>query len=140
MSSVISVGYERRTVEELIQILVGYGVEKLIDVREAPISRKPGFSKESLSSHLASAGIEYVHLKEAGNPYRKRKANVELCLELYQIHLEAHPEVVEAVACEFLDIPTAMLCYERSHTSCHRSILLDELLQKGYITGIVTVE
>lgn len=140
MTSIISVGYERRTVNELISVLTEHGVEKLIDVRQAPISRKPGFSKSALNSRLAAVDIDYVHIKAAGNPHRKKKANVELCLRLYQGHLDEHPEVLETVGAQFSDTPTAMLCYERSHASCHRSILLNELLQKGYITEIIKVE
>lgn len=140
MSSVVSIGYERRTVEELVSILAEHGVCKVIDVREAPISRKPGFSKRALASHLSEAGIEYLHIKEAGNPHRKMKVNVEKCLQLYRGHLSSHPDIVDAVGTQFGKVPTAFLCYERQHTRCHRSVLLEELFQKGYLTEIVKLE
>ena len=50
------------------------GVTLLIDVRDVPISRKPGFSKTSLSLGLDVAGIRYLHLKGLGDPKPGRVA------------------------------------------------------------------
>ncbi|MCY3786821.1 MAG: DUF488 domain-containing protein [bacterium] len=49
-ATIVSVGYQGRTVDQLIDVLRGGGVEVLVDVRLNPISRKPGFSKKPLSS------------------------------------------------------------------------------------------
>lgn len=68
---IVSVGYERRSVEDLVSVLIDYGVRKLLDVREAPVSRRQGFSKRSLAARLDEAGIEYRHLRIAGNPHRR---------------------------------------------------------------------
>jgi uncharacterized protein (DUF488 family) len=35
----------------------------VIDVRDVPLSRKKGFSKNQLSENLRTHGIQYVHLK-----------------------------------------------------------------------------
>jgi hypothetical protein len=44
------------------------GVERLIDVRELPISRRRGYAKTALGQAMADAGVEYVHIKALGNP------------------------------------------------------------------------
>ena len=44
------------------------GVERVIDVRALPLSRRPGFSRSPLRAALEEAGIEYVHLKALGTP------------------------------------------------------------------------
>lgn len=137
---VLSIGYERRSVEELIELLSEHGVERLLDVREAPISRRKGLSKRALTEHLNQAGIEYRHLKVAGNPHRKLKADIEHCLKLYEQHLCENPEVLEQVAAELDFGPVAMLCYEREHRCCHRSVLLDQLKQHGYQVEVVREE
>jgi uncharacterized protein (DUF488 family) len=49
-------------------------ITRLIDVRELPISRRKGFAKTALSTALAVAGIEYVHLKGPGDPKDGREA------------------------------------------------------------------
>jgi hypothetical protein len=46
----------------------------LIDVRDVPLSRKPGFSKSALQANLEAHGIAYVHLKGLGDPKPGREA------------------------------------------------------------------
>ena len=46
--TIVSVGYQGRSVNELIDVLRHGDVEVLVDVRLNPISRKPGFSKNPL--------------------------------------------------------------------------------------------
>ena len=66
---VASVGYEgHRDVDVFAKTIATAGVERLLDVRELPISRKKGFAKTALSEALERAGIEYRHLKLLGNP------------------------------------------------------------------------
>ena len=69
---VISVGYQQRTLEELLELLQSYNVNVLVDVRLTPISRKRGFSKTALSNALSAVGIEYRHERELGNPKDNR--------------------------------------------------------------------
>lgn len=140
MPPVISIGYERRNIEEFVDLLEEYGVQTLLDIRELPLSRKKGFSKRALAARLEQSGIQYSHLKIAGNPYRKQKDEIELCLRLYRNHLDDHPQVLNAVAEEFADAPTAILCYEREHCECHRSVLLDELQKQGAVSDVIRVE
>jgi uncharacterized protein (DUF488 family) len=137
---VVSLGYERRSVVELLALLVAHGVEKLVDVREAPISRRPGFSKRALSQSLAEAGIEYLHLRAAGNPYRKEKAELAYCLALYSGYLSCHSEVLDLVGEQLGGVVVAFLCYEREHDCCHRSVLLQALTEQGHNLEIVRVQ
>jgi uncharacterized protein (DUF488 family) len=61
-----TIGYEGQTVEAFLQRLLAQGVLALIDVRELPLSRKPGFSKNALASALQRHGIEYIHMPALG--------------------------------------------------------------------------
>ncbi|MCL4692181.1 MAG: DUF488 domain-containing protein [Candidatus Hydrogenedentes bacterium] len=130
--TVFSIGYERRSVDELIDILRTYHVAKLIDVRELPLSRRKGFSKSKLSEKLREAGISYSHIRAAGNPHRAERADVQRCLRLYRDYLSENPNVVDAVIGEFGRESVAVLCYEREHECCHRSILLAGVEERGY--------
>ena len=49
-------------------MLADAGVERLIDVRELPISRRRGFAKTALGEALAAEGVEYLHMRSLGNP------------------------------------------------------------------------
>ncbi len=57
----VSVGYQSRTIAEVVDLLVEAGVDILVDVRLNAISRKKGFSKSALASAMRKADIEYRH-------------------------------------------------------------------------------
>ena len=71
---IFTIGYEGATVGEFVDALQKAGVERVIDIRALPLSRRPGFSKTPLRGALAEAGIEYVHLKALGTPADGRAA------------------------------------------------------------------
>lgn len=128
----ISVGYEGRSVDELIASLIDQGVSVLVDVRLTPLSRKPGLSKKRLAQALAEHGINYLHLPALGNPKDNRAslrsgdpASHKRFAEL--LHTDAGATALSHVA-ELLDDQTvALLCFERSHSQCHRQLVADQL-------------
>ena len=125
--TVVSVGYEQRTPDELASLLVDAGVNVLLDVRELPLSRRRGFSKTPLSELLERRGIGYCHLRSAGNPHRDVRRDPKRCLALYRQYLNHHPEIAASVLVAALGQRAALLCYERDQARCHRSILLEAL-------------
>lgn len=136
---VISLGYERRTIEEFVSILQKQKVTKLIDIRELPLSRKKGFSKKLLSAYLEKEGIRYIHLKEAGNPYRKLRTDVKQCLELYKSYLLDHSNIVETVRFEIENSLIALMCYERNYHACHRSVLIELICQQNATIEVIKI-
>src|SRR5687768_13417822 len=74
MTTIFTIGYEGATMAEFLATLRQAGVERVIDVRALPLSRRPGFSKSSLAAELNAMGIDYVHLKPLGTPKRGRDA------------------------------------------------------------------
>jgi uncharacterized protein (DUF488 family) len=129
-SSSFTVGYEGRTLPAFIQMLQGVGVERVVDVRALPLSRRKGFSKTPLSQALSDGGIEYVHVRAAGNPFRDQKDDIETCLALYGKHLDAHPEVVVEVETAINGHRAALLCVEGDVHCCHRSVLMDRIVAR----------
>lgn len=125
-----TVGYSGRSVDELAALLTGRGVERVVDVRALPLSRRRGFSKTALSIALARHGIEYVHLRDAGNPFRHLRADVARCLAMYRAHLANRPDVVDSVAAVLRERPSALLCVEADACDCHRSILAEALRRR----------
>jgi uncharacterized protein (DUF488 family) len=125
-----TIGYEGTTVPEFIAALRNAGVERVIDVRALPLSRRPGFSKSPLKGALSEAGIDYVHLKALGTPAEGRAAaragRHEELERIYSGQLEL-PEAM-AQSAQMLDLaaekPSALLCMEREPAHCHRTLLL----------------
>ena len=61
-----TIGYEKALLKDVIAALTAAGVEILLDVRDRPISRRPGFSKRQLGAAVEDAGMRYVHLAALG--------------------------------------------------------------------------
>ncbi len=129
-------GYEGRTLDEFVAALVEAGVRRVIDVRELPLSRRKGFSKTKLNDALADAGIEYVHLRAAGNPFRDLRKNIERCLRMYRGYIEGQPEVIDELDRLTVGGTTALLCVEADPESCHRSILVEEMTNAGLALNV----
>lgn len=128
---IFTIGYEGTTVPDFVSALQRAGVERVIDVRALPLSRRPGFSKSPLKGALEEAGIEYLHLKALGTPAEGRAAaragrHPDL-RRIYSGQLELPEAMVQSA--QMLELaqekPSALLCMEREPRHCHRTLLLD---------------
>ncbi|WP_407194617.1 DUF488 family protein [Bradyrhizobium sp. STM 3566] len=127
-------GYEGSTPNDLFACLQQSGVKLLIDVRNVPISRKRGFSKTALAAGLASVGIDYLHLKGLGDPKPGRVAAHEGRYtdfrKIFGAHMRtsaAQQALATAVSSASLNL-ACLLCFERDHTNCHRSIVVESMV------------
>jgi uncharacterized protein (DUF488 family) len=130
---IFTIGYEGATQAELIAALRAAGVAVLADIRAVPLSRRPGFSKNVLAAGLKEAGIDYVGLKALGTPPEgreaARKGNHVRLAEVYAGQLELPDAMVQAERLKELaaERPTALLCFERDPSTCHRSLLAEAI-------------
>jgi uncharacterized protein (DUF488 family) len=139
---IFTIGYEGSTVPELLAALQKAGVERVIDVRALPLSRRPGFSKSSLRAALEEAAIDYVHLKALGTPAEGRtaaRAGRHADMErIYAGQLEL-PEAM-ARSAQMLELaaekPTAIMCMEREPEHCHRTLLLRAVAPKAEVVDL----
>ncbi len=69
----VTLGYEGRTLEAYLNILLKDGVTLLCDVRRNALSRKYGFSKSTLAKGCEGVGIRYEHLPQLGIDSSSRK-------------------------------------------------------------------
>ena len=123
---IFTTSYEGASLSAFLAALRSAGVLAVADVREAPISRKPGFSKSSLSAALNDAGIEYRHIRELGcpKPIRDRyriDGDWARYTQSFLEHLQRQEGAVDALASFSVIRPTALLCYEADFDRCHRT-------------------
>lgn len=138
MNKIFTIGYESASVDQLIDTLLNLRIEVLADVRELPLSRKKGLSKNNLKERLAEAGIEYTHYKQLGDPKAGRVAakagDFVTFRRVFYAHM-AQEKTITAVA-ELLKVAssklTCMMCFEKCATNCHRSIIADEAVIAGF--------
>ena len=139
---IFTIGYERTTVPEFIAALTSAGVERVIDVRALPLSRRPGFSKSPLRAALEEAGIYYVHLKALGTPADGRtaaRAGRHSDMErIYGGQLELPEAMVQSA--QMLELarekPSALLCMEREPAHCHRTLLLQAVAPDAEVVDL----
>lgn len=134
-AELMTIGYEGAHLDDFIETLRLAQVRQLIDVRELPLSRKKGFSKNALRDAVEAAGITYIHVKALGDPKPGRDAaksgNFGEFRRIFHAHME-RPETREALRGLIpivSDGGACLLCFERNHKDCHRSILAEELSQ-----------
>ena len=66
-----TVGHSTKGIGEFVELLAGYEIEALADVRRYPTSRKhPHFCQERLSASLEDVGIKYLSPPELGGRRR----------------------------------------------------------------------
>jgi len=125
MKRLFTIGYEGTDLDAFLETLERAKINVLLDIRELPISRRNGFSKNVLREALEACGIEYRHEKRLGSPrmlrHRLRKdGNYKRFFNAYEKHLAQHSDFLQALCVE-LNGNVALMCYERDHTQCHRS-------------------
>ena len=113
-------------------------VQLVVDVRAVTSSRRPGFSKSALASHLAAAGIDYLHLRGLGTPADGRAAaragRHDQLRRIYAAHLRTAEARADLAA--LADLVRArgrracLLCFEADPAHCHRSLVARALARR----------
>jgi len=127
-----TVGYEGRTVDELIAHLRSKNVNCVVDVRQAPFSRKPGFSKNKLARSLRRTRIDYVHLGDLGAPKALREdlkltGDYSAFFQEMDKYLDAKKDAIEEAYRHVINGRCCLICFERLAAKCHRRIVADRI-------------
>jgi uncharacterized protein (DUF488 family) len=131
-----TIGYEKALLKDVVSTLAAARVAILIDVRDRPISRRPGFSKRQLASAIGEAGMRYLHLQALGTPPEGRLAGrrrewdrfwgivgEKLARPEAELALQEVAEIAEAA-------PSCLLCYEADWQICHHRRVAEILAQR----------
>ena len=129
-----TIGYEGRTLEAYLNILLEDGVTLLCDVRRNALSRKYGFSKSTLSRGCEGVGIRYEHIPELGIDSRLRKnlstqESYDRLFDHYERDvLPEHADALGVIANWVAQGErVALTCYEHLPDQCHRHCVAEAL-------------
>jgi uncharacterized protein (DUF488 family) len=145
---VLTVGHSTRTLGELIGLLKGNAVDRLIDVRTVPRSRhNPQFNSDSLPSALEAEGIHYEHVAGLGGFRRTRPGSPNtgwrnLSFRGYADYMQT-PEFsvyLRALIEQAIVERIALMCAEAVPWRCHRSLIADALVVHGLRVEEITSE
>jgi uncharacterized protein (DUF488 family) len=134
-------GHSTRTLEEFVRLLGEVGIAQVADVRRYPSSRRlPQFQQAALAEGLSHYGVGYVHFPDLGGMRRERLPDSpngawkEEAFNAYADHMRS-AEFRQALAqLEALagQRRTAVMCAEALPQHCHRRLLADLLLVRGW--------
>ena len=136
----LTVGHSTRPIDEFIELLKDHAVEEIVDIRSVPRSRHcPQFNSDTLSESLRRAQIRYTHIKKLGGLRHSRKDSINLGWRNASFRgfadYMATPEFSEGIE-ELSQIArarkTAIMCAEAVPWRCHRSLVADAMIEKGW--------
>ncbi|MCK4311201.1 MAG: DUF488 domain-containing protein [Candidatus Cloacimonetes bacterium] len=125
--TLFTIGYEGKTIDKYLQILIKNQINTVIDVRKNPFSMKFNFSKNKFSEYLKRVNIKYFHFPELGihsflrsnletpDDYKKlftiyeREILTKNQIYIYKIYelLKKYNQIV-------------LMCFEKDYHYCHR--------------------
>ena len=136
MTRIWTIGYERLLPPELVAELKAAGIERLIDVRFRPQSRRPGMSKTRLGELRADHGIAYEHRKTLGTPpdirwFFKHGRAAEGAPKFREHVEQTAAHELDELAAELDRGPrTALMCLEADPAVCHRRVIAEALRER----------
>lgn len=139
MLEIWTVGHSTRSADELVALLRAHAIERLVDVRTIPRSRRhPHFNREALPESLEAAGIAYAHMAGLGGlrhprPDSRNTAWRDDGFRGYADYMQT-PEFarnLQALSELASRERIAVMCAEAVPRRCHRSLLADALAARG---------
>jgi uncharacterized protein (DUF488 family) len=141
MATIYTIGHSTRSFDELMAMLRSHGVQALADVRRFAGSRRlPHFNAENLAVELRRQGLQYLPCPDLGG---RRKPNPDSTntgwrnesFRAYADYMQTPQfgEALDRLVAFAAQTPTAMMCAEAVPWRCHRSLIGDALLVRGWM-------
>ncbi len=127
--TIYTIGYEGRSIDDVIRNLMCRNIKVLVDVRKNAFSMRREFSKSNLARAMDEAGIRYMHCPEVGIESEKRnellpEGRRNELFDWYEEHtLPWQVSFAYKIGDLLASSSVAFLCYERNPQDCHRSRL-----------------
>lgn len=137
---IYTIGHSNRALAEFIAILKQHGIEMIVDVRTVPRSRaNPQFNRESLPDALETQEIGYRHMPGLGGLRRPRPDSANTAWRNDTFRGYADYMQTEEFATNLAQLAelarsemVAVMCAEAVPWRCHRSLIGDALLVRGF--------
>lgn len=138
---IFTFGHSTHPIERFLELLGQHRIAILADVRSFPSSRKwPQFNQEALSQSLERAGITYRWIKLLGGRRHSKRADSphaawkHPAFRSYADYTDG-AEFAQGLA-ELIELGTsartAYMCSEGLWWRCHRRIISDNLVARGW--------
>jgi uncharacterized protein (DUF488 family) len=144
-----TIGHSTRPIQDFLDLLQAHGIRQVVDVRTIPRSRhNPQFNTEVLRQSLKQAGLAYIHARELGGLRKPVKDSLNsgwknASFRGYADYMQtpAFWSALDDLVATGKKTPTAIMCAEAVPWRCHRSMIADALLTRGWtVRHIMTPE
>lgn len=141
MSHVLwTIGHSTKPIDEFISHLKAHHIRQLIDVRTVPRSRhNPQFNTETLSKNLRDEHLSYKHMPQLGGLRKPKKDSINTgwrnaSFRGYADYMQTEQfrEALEELMAYGTSKKTAIMCAEAVPWRCHRSLVADALVSRGW--------
>lgn len=137
---IFTIGHSTRSFEELVELLRAHGVERLVDVRTIPRSRRnPQFNRDTLGPALRNRRIAYRHMKDLGGLRRTSPdspntgwRNTSFRGYADYMQTDEFGAALDRLVALAEEKTSAIMCAEAVPWRCHRSLIADALIVRGY--------
>jgi len=135
-----TVGHSTRPIAEFTNFLRAHEIRLLVDVRTIPRSRhNPQFNTETLAESLRKTGLASLHIPALGGLRKARKDSINdgwrnASFRGYADYMQTDEflNALEALMAECRLQATAIMCAEAVPWRCHRSLIADALVSRGW--------
>ena len=145
---ILTIGHSTHPIERFIGLTGEHSIEAIADVRRRPASRRnPQFNSRALEVSLEEAGIAYVPFgDELGGLRRPRSAGARSTLSgalaAYAQHMQSAEFAAGLRRLEDLALAkrTAVMCAEGDWRNCHRQLIADALVARGWAVSHIDAD
>lgn len=135
-----TIGHSTHSCEEFLALLSAHKIALLIDVRRYPGSRRyPHFQSDTLERSLAATGVGYRHLPELGGrraarPHSPNNGWKNASFRGYADYMQTgeFQQALDVLTGAAIPSHTAIMCAEAVPWRCHRSLIADALVARGW--------
>lgn len=140
MTTIHTIGHSTRPIEEFIDLLTAQGITRLVDIRTVPKSRhNPQYWGDALAASLQEAGIGYSYLPELGGLRSATQDSPNAGWRNDSFRNYADHMLTDEFAAGLAELitlaeeePSAIMCAEAVPWRCHRRLVADALLVRGF--------
>ena len=137
--TVWTIGHSTRALDDFLALLERERIERLVDVRAFPVSRRyPHFDRDALSAALVAHGMTYRHAPELGG---RRTAPKDVAASAWRnagfrgyawyMTTPEFASALEALRDDASRERTVIMCAEAVPWRCHRNLISDALVAGG---------
>jgi len=135
-----TVGHSTRPIDEFTDLLRSHEISLLLDIRTVPRSRyNPQFNTDTLAQSLREAVLQYRHLPELGGLRKPKKDSLNdgwhnASFRGYADYMQTDKfqRALEELMAYSTGTRTAIMCAEAVPWRCHRSLIADALVARGW--------